>query len=712
MKLKYKLPLVLFVAFVAIIALSFAASLSGSAKLSELARYESGKSLAQANSEAVRSFLEVKVAELKALEKSVLAKKNLGDKDKSEVLSALLNSFADGPAVSDVYAVFERGAYFSEKLTKAGTYYNIDAFIPEDGSGVQVFIDTSYGITDQDDWYNVPKETKKMQLTEPYDWLYPGEKRHRKMITLSSPIVIEGKFVGAAGIDIELELLQKEIFDDMIDKEVGSYAMLVSHMGVVAAHPDESKLLQKAGFDVDEHDRRALLQAIRNGEYFRAIKKDEKTGREFLASYVPMKLGGFDVPWSLVYVAPLDAMQSDWVKTRNSTILMGLVCIAAWGVFLFVFMSAVFGSVTRTVAALGKMTDGDGDLTIRFEERGRDEFGQMARGLNRLIEKLHLTISTTQKETTSLLDTSNKLYELANFIAKTSDAALELSAKASDASVGASDNVQAIAGGTEEASEGAGELASVAEQMGTNLHSVTEAVEEMSARFVRITDSMNESKAIAAEANAMAADATKAMSELGASAMEIARFTDVIKGIAKKTNLLALNATVEAARAGDAGKGFAVVAGEIKGLANQSAASADDITRRIEVMQGVTNNAVEVIKSVTATITKINDSLMYIVNSIEKQTKASTDMADNARQTNDGAKRVVASIDDIANTLKLSAQRAGSAAEGTKSVSDSMSVIREDAQKTSDSSVELEKAASQLKYLSEHLNSIVCKFKT
>jgi methyl-accepting chemotaxis protein len=88
------------------------------------------------------------------------------------------------------------------------------------------------------------------------------------------------------------------------------------------------------------------------------------------------------------------------------------------------------------------------------------------------------------------------------------------------------------------------------------------------------------------------------------------------------------------------------------------------------------------------------------------------EMAENARQTNDGAKRVVDSIDGIANTLKLSAQRAGSAADGTKSVSESMSVIHDDAKKTNKNSAELEKAASALKELSEHLHSIVCKFKT
>jgi methyl-accepting chemotaxis protein len=275
---------------------TFAISLSRTAKVSELARYESGKAMAKARSEEVRSFLESKVSELKALEKSVIAKKNLDDKSKAEVLSTLLYSFADGPAVSDVYVVFDRGAYFSEKLTKPGLSYNIDAFHPEDGGPIQVYVDTSYGITDQDDWYNGPKETKSMHLTEPYSWTYEGEKNQRDMITLSSPLIVDGKFIGAVGVDIELDLLQKQVFDGMMDKEAGSYAILISNMGLIAAHPDKTRLLQKAGFDVPDHDKFALLQAIRKGEYFRAIKHDDKTGEAFLATYVPMKLTGVEAP--------------------------------------------------------------------------------------------------------------------------------------------------------------------------------------------------------------------------------------------------------------------------------------------------------------------------------------------------------------------------------------------------------------------------------
>ena len=92
------------------------------------------------------------------------------------------------------------------------------------------------------------------------------------------------------------------------------------------------------------------------------------------------------------------------------------------------------------------------------------------------------------------------------------------------------------------------------------------------------------------------ADATnQTVQKLGDSSVEIGNVIKVITSIAEQTNLLALNATIEAARAGEAGKGFAVVANEVKELAKETAKATEEISQKIEAIQGETKGAVQAI---------------------------------------------------------------------------------------------------------------------
>jgi len=60
MQLRYKLPLILFIAFVAIISLTFTVSLTSTAKTARESQYEAGKSMAKARRRWSKAFLKRK----------------------------------------------------------------------------------------------------------------------------------------------------------------------------------------------------------------------------------------------------------------------------------------------------------------------------------------------------------------------------------------------------------------------------------------------------------------------------------------------------------------------------------------------------------------------------------------------------------------------------------------------------------------------------
>jgi methyl-accepting chemotaxis protein len=713
MKLKYKLPIILFFAFLIIASATFTVSLTNSARLRQKSQYEMGRSMAESRAEVVKGFLDKRIMEMKVLQNNILAIRHLSDKDKLEILNKMFYATSNQPAVTDVYLFLERGAYFSADKTEPGKYFEIEVFHPVDG-GIVVHSDGSVALQDNDQfvWYFTPKKTRKLILAEPYRWTYPNTNKERRIISFNAPVIADGEFIGVLGLDMDLGLLQKELFDGMADSKTNSYAVLVSHEGLIAEHPKNDMLFTEIGAHMDKDGQQALKDAIKSGSYHRVLEKSSETGDQSLISYVPVLPEGLEKPWSLGYIVDLAVVQAEGKRIQNSTITIGFFCVAAWGVFLLILMSAVFGNITRTVEALSRMTEGDGDLTIRFQERGKDEFGMMARGLNRLMDKLHSTIKTTQKEARNLSGTSASLLGLSENLSNSSETTFKQSITVSKESEVTSEKVTEIAGEAERASATATELSATAEEMGRSMNTMTAAVGEMHESFSKINADTRESKTVAGIATEKVADAMGVMDALANAAKEIEQFTDVIKSIAKKTNLLAINATVEAARAGEAGKGFAVVAGEVKQLANQSADNANDITSRVENIRNGTEHAIDAIKEIAAIITKISESANSISESVERQIKVSDNLAGTAKDTNVAAQEVVKAVDDVAHSVQIAAKNAGDAADRAKTVSDSIGVIHGDAEKTNAYSISLKEAANSLRATAEDLDDIVSKFRT
>jgi methyl-accepting chemotaxis protein len=709
MQLKHKLPLILFVAYVGVTGTMVGFALLNSSKQRAVTQYETAKTAAHDYADNVKAYFSERIVELQSVESGIAVMANLDDKTKAENISALLRKLSELPSISDAYAVFERGAYFGAEGTKRGFYYNIDVFHPLKG-GIETFIDESYEVKKDDDWYNIPKKTKGSHLTEPYKWTYPGEAKERKMVSLSYPIFVKGEFIGVLGLDMELSSLEKEFLSGMDNEKKHSYVVLVSNEGIVVAHPKPEMILASIDADTPEKDRQRLKDAIKKGEYCRVIRP-EKNEDNTIISYVPMLPSGLEIPWSMSYAVPHSVLRGDELSIRYRTIAQLVGTFFVWGIFLIWLMSNIFGNITRAVEAIGKMTEGDGDLTIKLAEGGKDEIGQMSRALNIFIEKLRSTIKTSQLEAKSLLNTSSTLYGLSRQLSSFSKAALAQSNDVSSATESASSSASAIASDADKTSTNSHELAGTAEQMSLNMNSVAGAVEELSASFSQITKTTDDSRYIAAEATKKAAEATEVMNKLGVAAKEIGQVTDVIKKIADKTNLLALNATIEAASAGEAGKGFAVVAGEIKELANQSAESADDITNRVDSIQSGTSNAINVIRNVSNIIGKINASIDSIANNVAQQTVASNEIANNAEHANAGAKQVVKSIGEVEQIAEVSAGNASSVADEAKNISGRIWILHEDAEKSEMNSSELESTADSLKTMAEHLNSILSKFK-
>ncbi len=236
---------------------------------------------------------------------------------------------------------------------------------------------------------------------------------------------------------------------------------------------------------------------------------------------------------------------------------------------------------------------------------------------------------------------------------------------------------QQMAANAEETAAQASVASAAAEQVSRNIATVATAAEEMGASIKEIAKNANDAAKVATSAVKVAEHTNATVAKLGESSAEIGNVIKVITSIAQQTNLLALNATIEAARAGEAGKGFAVVANEVKELAKQTAKATEDISRKIEAIQGDSKGAVEAIGQISSVINQINDIQNTIASAVEEQTATTGEISRNVVEASKGSNEIAQNISGVAQTARSTTE----GASNTKSAADELSRLAVDLQK-------------------------------
>ncbi|WP_429011386.1 methyl-accepting chemotaxis protein [Aeromonas allosaccharophila] len=569
-----------------------------------------------------------------------------------QVESLLGSSLQQASGISSIYAQFEPDGYDGEDGNWLGgashsvagkgsmeIYFTKDqggavAQQPVDAAASEAKFDTSlneFGIRNSE-WYLCGRDTRQPCLMEPYLYeISPGNKM--LMTSLTVPILHDGKFVGLAGVDMNLPIFQqlaetlgKSLYDNKAD------VTLVSKMGLIVG---SNRYADKLGRPLKE-----VGLTLPTGQ---AVSSDS----DFILQQ-PIRIEAANTQWWLMIKVP-KALALDKARTISSELGALLVdaqqqqIVAMGGITLLVlgllvwFIQTITAPLSLISRHVGHLSSNEGDLTQQMEIDTHQELIDLGAQLNAFLGKLRGMVQMSKGIGQQVYQQAREMKHTADTMRNSLDEQnLEL---------------ESVVSAMHEMSTTAVSVAGYAEQAAQESEAATHHINTAQQT---LSSARNEIHTLVGDMH----EADKAVALVAQRSTNISRILDVIRAIAEQTNLLALNAAIEAARAGDMGRGFAVVADEVRALATKTRESTDEIGQLIGSLQtevsssqrlmntGIerstttvqgTEHAFEALNRVVAQIQQIHDHISQVATAAEQQSAVSDTINQNLMRIGDTA---------------------------------------------------------------------------
>lgn len=339
----------------------------------------------------------------------------------------------------------------------------------------------------------------------------------------------------------------------------------------------------------------------------------------------------------------------------------------------------------------------DGDVSVRLNDRKRDEFGQLATHMNVMLDNITVLLNHAKDvgnristSATQVKDSSSVFSESSKGISIAIEEIQEGLVKQADDTIESVSNLEELATKIELVDEETGKIRNIANS--TEL-AISESFDNLNILREKAKETSDVTKAV-----------IRSIRDLQMKSKRIDEIINVITQIADETELLSLNASIEAARAGEAGRGFSVVADEIKKLAAQSLNSTEEIKTIVHDITNTTTNAVltankagDIIHKQEETMTHTQTAFLTLSQHAEELLQNVSVITQRVVQMQKEKEKSVGNMEEISAV--------------TQQVVASMSTINEKAQNQVDKVQQLNELSTAMMEQSSQLNQAMEKFK-
>jgi len=488
-------------------------------------------------------------------------------------------------------------------------------------------------------WYIGPKENRRESVLGPLPYIVQGKQVW--LATLSVPIVVNGRFMGVAGTDYNLDFVQKisqEVSGKLFDGQ-GEVA-IISDQGLVVAQSRHPNLIGEHFKQVLPDDWQAALGSIQKGE---ELARLDDSGMVIV--FAPIELGRTGKPWSMmlkidkdIVLAKAAALEAE-MQTQSSRSMLQQI-----GVGVFISLLAVIAlwissrSVALPIRKAAQLAGAiqRGDFSQRLAHRSADEVGQLSASLDRMAESLQQQVHVAERISQGDLTVDVRLAsdgdQLGLALRRMVDNLNELVSQVQLSSALINDKAGEVTRLSHDLSGGATESASAVTEISATINQMASQIRQTSEYAGEANSLSRHSEQSARGGNELMATLNGAMQEINQSGQDITNIIRAIEEIATQTNLLALNAAIEAARAGEHGRGFAVVADEVRQLAARSAEAAQRSTRLIQESNARTVKGMELTDETAQALEAIVQGAAQVSQLVDEIASASSQQASGIEQ--------------------------------------------------------------------------------